>query len=177
MTITLRIAGPQDAALIGSLHGMSWRSAYTNVLSADYLAGPVMDERGAVWAKRFAANDPSLHVIIAEEDGQALGFAGIYGGSDPVYGTLLDNLHLLPQAKGQGLGKLLLCEAARWTLAHYPGQTLYLTVWEVNTPARDFYQRMGGEEVERLMHTKLDGTGEAPILRVVFDDVERLARL
>ena len=176
MTITLRIAGPQDAALIGSLHGMSWRSAYTNVLSAEYLAGPVMDERGAVWAKRFAANDPTLHVIIAEVDGQALGFAGIYGGRDPIYGTLLDNLHLLPQAKGKGLGKLLLCEAARWTLAHYPGQTLYLTVWEVNHSARGFYQHMGGVEHEPEPHPRSDG-GQAPALRVVFHDVAGLARL
>ncbi len=175
MSISLRVATAQDAALIGRLHALSWRSAYTNVLSADYLAGPVMEERARVWAERYAAADPSLHVILAEEAGEALGFVGIYGGQDPERGTLVDNLHVLPSAKGRGVGALLLRAAARWALAHYPQHGLYLTVWEANTPARGFYRRMGGVEGASEPHERADGGGHAPALPVFWRDVAALA--
>lgn len=65
----LRLAGPGDAAVIARLHAASWQAHYRGGLSDAYLDGPVEEERRRVWADRFAAPDPAMSVILAEEDG------------------------------------------------------------------------------------------------------------
>ncbi|QNQ61673.1 N-acetyltransferase family protein [Brucella sp. 6810] len=70
---------------------------------------PTMDEM----AKRFATfADQGFPILVAEADGRVLGYAyASYFRVRPAYRWLAeDSIYIAPDAKGQGIGKLLLCE-------------------------------------------------------------------
>ncbi|MEN3397083.1 N-acetyltransferase family protein [Brucella melitensis] len=70
---------------------------------------PTMDEM----AKRFAAfADQGFPILVAEADGRVLGYAyASYFRVRPAYRWLAeDSIYIAPDAKGQGIGKLLLPE-------------------------------------------------------------------
>jgi ribosomal protein S18 acetylase RimI-like enzyme len=163
----LRPATAADAAVIAQIHIDSWRSAYRHILASDYLAGPIEQDRHDVWSARFASPNADMQVTIAEDEAGALGFICTFGNDDPVWGAMVDNLHVLPRAKGRGVGRSLLAAAAKWVARRYPGAGLHLWVFEANTPARGFYDRMGGDVVERIVEP-IAGGGEAHSLRYAW---------
>lgn len=89
--------------------------------------------------------------VAVNSDDQALGFMFLHDGH-------MEALFVDAQARGQGVGKLLLSHA----LTIYPDLTL--DVNEQNQQAIDFYQHMGFQIVGR---SELDGQGRAyPILNL-----------
>lgn len=153
----LRDATAADANLVAHLHIESWRSAYAAILTASYLESPIEADRRRFWRECFASPAGNLKVMIAEDEGQAIGFVCIFGNADARWGTLIDNLHVLPQAKGRGVGRYLIRAAARWSAENHPDVGLHLWVYEDNAPARAFYERMGGQMVGRLAQPSPDG--------------------
>jgi GNAT superfamily N-acetyltransferase len=117
-----------------------------------------------------------MRVTIAEDRSGAIGFVCSFGDDDPVWGALVDNLHVLPHAKGSGVGRLLLASAGQWAAGRYPGAGLYLWVFEANEPARRFYDRMGGVVVERVIEPNPAGGGESLSLRYAWSDPASLGR-
>lgn len=152
-----RDAAPADAPLIAAMHVASWRSAYAPIMDPAYLDGPIEAERLATWERRLGAPQPHQRVVIAEVGGTPTGFACLIGDADPRWGTLLDNLHALPSAKGGGIGSALLGEAARWSLAHWPDAGLHLFCYADNVAARGFYLHRGGVIVEDIDKPGPDG--------------------
>ncbi len=164
----LREAHPGDANAIAALHTVSWRDAYRMIFDPAYLAGPVEKDRLNVWTERLSAPNVARRTTVAESDGQLLGFICAFGGNDPTWGSLVDNLHVLPAEKGKGIGKQLLRSAAVWIAQNYPAGGMYLWVYEANEASCRFYDRMGGQSVERSLKSSLGGT--APILRYHWPD-------
>jgi GNAT superfamily N-acetyltransferase len=176
LNIVLRQAVTSDTEIIAALHTESWCSAYRGILSDEYLDGAIFDERKAYWQKSLHAPDPERRLIlIAEQAGEAVAFVSVYLDEEPDYGSLLHNLHVRPYLKGQGLGKLLMFEAAQWTLEQNIKQ-MYLWVFEANTGARKFYESLGGKAVEERLET-VAGNVERNLLRYVWDDLTLLANL
>jgi GNAT superfamily N-acetyltransferase len=171
--VTIRPVGAGDAAVLAALHTESWRAAYRGLLRDDYLDGPIEPERRAVWAGRLAPIPPAHFGFVAEEAGRAVGFAFLFGGHDPRWGTLLDNLHVRPTLRGRGIGRLLVEASAEETGRRHPGAPLHLFVYERNDAARRFYASLGGREVERKT-VEPPGGGALVELRVVWEDLDRL---
>ncbi|WP_336973528.1 GNAT family N-acetyltransferase [Sphingobium aromaticiconvertens] len=172
--VTLRQAGRADAPLIARLHAISWRNAYAAILDTGWLADELDTDRLTVWSARLAAPSPAMHLLIAERDGEAMGFVCVVGGADPRWGTLVDNLHVLPDAKGSGVGALLLRAAARWAADAFPQDGVHLFCYTENRPARTFYERMGGRVVEEMDRMAPDGR-MAPEVRYHWPDAAALA--
>ncbi|HZP87152.1 MAG TPA: GNAT family N-acetyltransferase [Burkholderiales bacterium] len=172
----IRQARASDAGSIAHLHAESWRTAYRGALSDAYLAGPIETERVAVWRARFESSAQNQYVAVAESRDQIVGFVCAYGGHDPQWGTLIDNLHVLPEHKRQGFGAQLMAHVASWSAKAYPGQGMYLWVLESNLPAQRFYARIGGEQAGRDTWTPPDGSA-LPKLKYAWSDaaVLRLA--
>ena len=169
----IRLATLADAEAIAHVHAESWRTAYRGALSDAYLSGPIDAERTQVWRERFAQPPGGQYVAVAQIDGRIAGFVCAYGGDDPQWGTFIDNLHVLPEHKRHGIGMRLMRMAASWSAQAYPGQGMYLWVLESNLPARAFYERIGGEQVERGTWTPPDGSS-LPKLRYAWRDFSGL---
>jgi ribosomal protein S18 acetylase RimI-like enzyme len=167
--MSFRLAQPTDAPAIAALHAASWATTYADILSADWLANDVAANRLHVWTQRFAARDPALRVLLAQDDEGLAGFVSLFLAADPQWGTHVDNLHVRPGLKRQGLGRRLLGAAARLALAEAPGQGLDLFVYTANTAARGFYARLGGADVTEWLETAPDGSRQ-PVRRIWWPD-------
>lgn len=129
------------------------------MLSDDYLDHHAHAERAAVWQARFAerARNP-FFAVVAESEGQLAGFVCVFPNENPHYGSFLDNLHVVPNLIGRGVGRQLMNEVARRLLAEQTRHDFYLWVIEQNLRARGFYRKAGGQEVERATLTMADGS-------------------
>jgi GNAT superfamily N-acetyltransferase len=173
--VTIRPMHTTDADLVASLHLASWRTAYRSILSDDYLANHAEAERRRHWTQRLETPRDHETGRIASLDGAPVGFFYLIAAADPDRGTLLDNLHVAPHARGAGLGRRLLDEAARVIAAQrWPGG-LHLWVFEANAGARRFYERHGAVRVERIMYDAADG-GRHPALCYAWADAAVLRR-
>jgi GNAT superfamily N-acetyltransferase len=169
----LRSAIPADASAIAALHVASWRSAYRGALRDEFLAGPIVADRDAVWAERFRSPPANQHVVVAEENGQIVGFACAYAGDHPEWGSLLDNLHVSRSLQRRGLGTALLRHVALWCAATAPRLGLYLWVLQSNRSAQKFYEDLGAVQVDTGTWSP-PGGGQVPSYRLAWRTLDPL---
>lgn len=170
---TIRPMGAGDAAMVASLHVASWRSAYRDILSDDYLAHHAAAERRRHWTGRLGAPREPEAGRIACLDAAPVGFFYLIADQDPSRGTLLDNLHVAAEARGRGLGRRLLAEAAGIIGAAGWPAGLHLWVFEANGGARRFYERHGAVRIDRVLYAAADGRRH-PALCYAWPDVAAL---
>lgn len=161
-----------DLTTIATLHAASWRRAYRGILGDDYLDGDLVAERTEVWREKLSGTDAGLGWIV-RVDNEPVGFVFVKPNADAKWGTLVDNLHVLVDKQGLGLGKRLLNQVGSWCAANAPGSGVYLWVFTDNTPARGFYKRVGGAEVEAVDQLASDGR-VLPELRVAWNSPQAL---
>ena len=102
---------------------------------------------------------PLAEAIVGRLDGEAVGFALFY----PTYSTFsgkpglwLEDLFVIPEARGAGVGKALLAGLAGLAAARGCGSVQ----WEVldwNAPAIRFYESLGAEPLSEWTTMKLAG--------------------
>jgi ribosomal protein S18 acetylase RimI-like enzyme len=141
-----------DAEAIAQLHLASWRATYRGIFTEAFLDGPgALEDRRSQWRRRLADDFPARRqVFVARgEDGALLGFACVLPDAEPEAGVLLDNLHVRPASKGQGLGRQLLQASRAWAAMVEPATPLVLYVFERNVAAVGFYEHLGGTVVAR----------------------------
>lgn len=103
--------------------------------------------------------NPYYSCLIAEHDGQLAGFAfyffnySTWVGRPGIY---LEDLFVLPEFRGLGIGKALLKKVA--AIAVEKGcQRLQWEVLDWNTPAIEFYRAMGAEFLDEWRNVRLSG--------------------
>jgi GNAT superfamily N-acetyltransferase len=153
----IRDATAEDALAIGDLHAESWRATYRGILLDEYLDRYVLNERRCLWQKRFSEESLAMFVLVAGTNTELTGFVCVFPEEDGVFGSLLDNLHVTPRLTGQGIGRLLLSEAARRLTSNGTTTGLYLWVIEQNVRARRFYERAGAVIVGAANNPMPDG--------------------
>ena len=174
--ISLRPAQLADAAEIANIHVASWRDAYASILDPEFLSGPVEDDRLTIWTSRLQTPPPNQIVQLAEsEAGQIVGFICAYCDHDEQWGTLIDNLHVLPSMRGRRIGELLLNSLVEQLGQGVTRGSLYLRVFEANTSALRFYERLGGKVVGRD-RSSTPAAGGKTILRVHWPAAEAIRR-
>jgi GNAT superfamily N-acetyltransferase len=172
-TLTIREMRADDADLVASLHVASWRSAYRDIFSDDYLAHHAEAERRRHWRERLEAPRDTEAGCIASCNGPPVGFFYPIADQAPSRGPLPDNLHVTPTARGGGLGRSLLAEAARLIEARGWPAGMYLWVFEANSGARRFYERHGAVQVDRSVYAAADG-GRHPAVCYAWPDASVL---
>jgi len=169
----LRTATTDDIQAIARLHAESWRVAYRGIFKDEFLDGDVLADRNEVWRRRLSAPPQNQFVLLAEDGGEPLGFVCAYGNEDPVFGTLIDNLHVRVPNKRQGIGRNLLLNVANWSTENYPGAGIYLRVLEPNQPARRFYEALGATNHDSRPWEP-PGGGKVVDLRYTWPDSQSL---
>ena len=173
MSTVVRQIIPEDVAAIAAIHAASWRSAYRGILRDEFLDTDLTSNRVTLWERRLSLIPPNNFGYLATIAERASGFAFAFGAHDPIWGTQIDNLHVLPERKGSGIGRQLLeAVCTRAEVAH-PDVGLYLWVYERNQAACLFYERLAGRLVERLL-IEPPGGGKAAELRYVWSSPGQL---
>jgi GNAT superfamily N-acetyltransferase len=99
---------------------------------------------------QLGAERPPFECLLAEEGGRAVGFALFF----PTFSTwegrpglYLEDLFVLEEARGSGVGRALLGALARIAVERGYGR-LELAALDWNAPAIGFYERLGGRAMD-----------------------------
>ena len=179
-SVALRAATAADAPAVAELHAESWRRHYRGAYADAFLDGDVVSERLAVWAERLEAPSSGSLTVLAEAKDRLVGFVHTVLGADPVWGALVDNLHVDPTHQRHGIGRALLARSAGFVVESAAKPRLHLWVLEQNVAAQGFYAALGGEPVESAPVPDVGGepgrlNGSPRRLRYVWPDVHDLA--
>ena len=102
---------------------------------------------------------PYAEVVIAEEAGAPIGFAlffhtfSTFLGQPGIY---LEDLFVVPQARGRGVGRALLARLARLAVERGCGRVEW-AVLDWNRPAIGFYERLGARPNDEWTVYRLTG--------------------
>lgn len=168
-------ATEKDAERIAELHALSWQQNYREAFTAHFLDKLVFKDRLAVWKHRFKNPKENQYILVAEKNGELLGFLCSYFGKDPIFGTYLDNLHVRSNVKGNGIGTQLMEKLAKEIHLRNYKNGFYLWVLNTNYPAIDFYDRVGGSSLETI---EAEDIGDKVFLktRYVWRDVDEFLK-
>jgi ribosomal protein S18 acetylase RimI-like enzyme len=138
--VHLRLLAKEELLLIQRIAHQTWPSTFAGLLSKaqiDYMLNWMYD------LKMLESQVEKGHnFFVAEEQGDAIGFASFEVNHLEGPKAKLHKLYLLPSSQGKGVGKALLLEVAK--RAREAGQkSLVLNVNKDNKKAIDFYLAMG----------------------------------
>jgi GNAT superfamily N-acetyltransferase len=136
MTLEIRPARPADVPVIAALiRGLAQFEKLEDevVMTDDMLAKGLFGER------------PYAETLLAEENGAPVGFALFYHSFSTFLarpGLYLEDLFVVPEHRGHGVGRALLVELARMAVERGCGR-LEWAVLDWNRDAIGFYERLG----------------------------------
>src|ERR1044072_2229142 len=104
----LRAAHPGDAEAIAALHTDSWRRTYRGMMPDAFLDGGALENRRRVWRGRLAASGADQCVVVADAVDRIVGFVCVFAREDEGWGAYIDNLHVVHDWKGRGVGRELM---------------------------------------------------------------------
>jgi GNAT superfamily N-acetyltransferase len=108
---------------------------------------------------------PAAEVRIAEWQGQPAGFALFFHNYSTFVGKrgiYLEDLFVLPEYRGKGIGRALLVHLARLAVDRRCGRFEW-SVLDWNKPAIDFYRRLGAREMSDWRIYRTDGPNLAKL--------------
>lgn len=129
---------------------------------ADFEKLPGPDEAAAArFAADYGATPPRFELLVAEQGGRLVAYALFF----PTYSTFraqpslfLEDLFVLPEARGQGLGTALLGELARLAEERGCGRFEWL-VLDWNVGAIEVYRRLGAAVLPEWRLCRIEGAG------------------
>lgn len=142
--VTVRTAQAVDAAGIARVYVDSWRSAYAGILPDDLLIRLNRKSQTQQWARQLGCRRDRQIVLVAELDGQIIGF----GSCGPARKAALPHagevytLYVAPGCHDLGIGRKLL--HLMFMALRARGITSALVWVLAENPARFFYEAMGG---------------------------------
>jgi len=175
MHYEIRDAFDSDLPAIARLHAASWKVAYRGILPDAFLDQDLEKNRARRWSGIFDRMAPRDRVLIATLENSAAGFISGWTtpatDCEPGFDLHVDNLHVRPDLRGQGLGVALMQNLSR-RQASDGSVRAYLWVLDGNEPAHRFYVKLGGRVSDRRQ-IELGGAiiGET---RIVWNDFKSL---
>jgi GNAT superfamily N-acetyltransferase len=170
--IRLRNANFSDSEAIASLHTASWQKHYRGILTNSFLDSHAVAWHQELWRGRLQHPSATEFVTVAEKNGEIVGFSCLFIDENPLFGSLLDNLHISFSCQKAGIGKLLFDRNTRLTKEFGKEKKMYWWVYDKNENALNFYQHLGGQRNEAMMKQGADQS-QALSWRYVWSDREQ----
>ncbi|MET9502069.1 GNAT family N-acetyltransferase [Streptomyces sp. NPDC006622] len=159
-----------DCDRVSEIRVRGWQSAYRGLMPQSHLDALSVSEDAERRRGWFTRGDGDVLNLVAERDGEVLGWAahGAYrDGEARTSDAELYAIYVDPVRLGGGVGRALLTESVRrGTAAGHP--RMYLWVIEGNTAARRFYERAGFQADGEREPFEVDGV-QVPEVRYVRD--------
>ena len=156
MTLAIRAGTPADLPLIAKL--------IRALAEYERLSHEVRFDEAVLGEKLFGTR-PYAEVLIGEVDGAPQGFAlffhnfSTFEGRPGIY---LEDLFVMPDARGAGLGKALLVELARLAIERDCAR-LEWAVLDWNEPSIGFYKALGARAMDEWTVMRVDGAALASL--------------
>ncbi|MHC9418975.1 GNAT family N-acetyltransferase [Sphingomonas citri] len=150
MTVSIRPATPADVPTM--LRFVRELATYEREPDAVLATEPMM-------AEALFGSDPAAAALIAERDGEAIGFAlyfFTYSTWTGRRGLWLEDLYVTTEARGSGAGAALLRALAGVALDRNCARFEW-TVLDWNTPAIDFYRAKGAAPLDQWTTQRVEG--------------------
>ena len=172
--IKTRYAGVADAALLADLGRRTFVDAFGSQNDPahiqEYVAVAFTVDR-----LEDELRDPLADFLIAEEGGEALGYAKIALGDAPACVTSpdpieLERIYVHQSAIGTGVGSALM-SACLEAIETRGGRSAWLGVWERNERAIRFYRKWGFEIVGEKMFV-LGGEQQTDVVMTRLEDLK-----
>lgn len=103
--ITIRDAKHSEFPDLAALQIRSWRDVYRGIMPDAYLDDEIEDDLGARWSALHPSGDD---LVLVADHGSIRGFVTVWCRPDP----FIDNLHVEPGGRSQGIGLRLMQAAA-----------------------------------------------------------------
>lgn len=137
--VRVRAATPDDAPAIARLiRQFSNEDGYDSPITAAEVETLAFGPR------------PRFGVLIADQAGEPVGYVLHYPSFDTDHaakGLYLQDVYVIPAARGRGIGRAMMAAAARLCVAE-GGQYLFWNALERNADGRAFYHRIGARQEE-----------------------------
>lgn len=142
--ITTRSISSEELPKVQSIAHRTWPSTFAKILTPEQI------EYMLNWMYSLETLESQFEkshtFLLAEENGEELGFAGFELNVVEGQKAKLHKIYLLPSSQGKGVGKALIFEVA--DRARKAGQkSLLLNVNKHNQKAIDFYLKIGFQEI------------------------------
>jgi GNAT superfamily N-acetyltransferase len=136
LTLSIRNAEPADVPVVAEL---IWQHARFEKLEDEVVMTEELLAKGLFGTPRYA------EAVLAEQDGEPIGFALFFHTFSTFLarpGIYLEDLFVLPDHRGQGVGRALLAHLAQVAIERGCGR-LEWAVLNWNKEAIRFYERLG----------------------------------
>ncbi|MEI6417280.1 MAG: GNAT family N-acetyltransferase [Verrucomicrobiota bacterium] len=168
--LQIRLASPNDAAAIASIHVEGWQKAYRGLIPQNHLDNLNIPERQQLWQKRLDAPQGDQKTFVVEIKNKVLGFSSFghsrdsseISGPGEIYA-----IYIAPHCWQQGLGQQLLA-ASEAALKKDGHQEAILWVLSKNERAIRFYRQAGWHPDEASRHQEIS---EAQIEEVRYSTI------
>ncbi len=149
--VNYRKANVEDSLAIAKVHVASWQKSFAEIVPQQFLANLNVEKREQAFRQRFGEANYKMFVAETMQDG-VVGFAD-FGKSrekDFAFEAELYAIYLLKKFQGKGIGENLfrLCQKQ---MIDDGINSMYLMALEIS-PYKSFYEKMGGEIVEKGNH-------------------------
>jgi ribosomal protein S18 acetylase RimI-like enzyme len=149
----IRVATPNDAQGLGSVHVASWRETYSGLLPDNTLSSLSVEARAAAWTKimREPTTLASTVIYLAEHNGAIVGFGscGTQRSEDLLdkgYDGEVTAIYVLRDFQKRKIGTRLFRELSS-NLQQRGFKAAALWVLRENLRARHFYEHLGGKVI------------------------------
>ena len=147
--VVLRRANVADASAIAAVRVESWRVTYRGIIPDSYLDAMRVDDSTELWLRVLSAPvSPTTAVFVAEVDGRIVGFSAGVILEEEKFGfeSELTGIYVIPDAQERGLGtQLVRMVAAGFSKLGANGMLVWVP--SDNKVARQFYEKLGGEQL------------------------------
>jgi len=162
LLVSIRQAKPDDAEGLSRVFDAAWREAYQGIIPGVAL-DRMLSRRGLRWWRSTVSRGRPLAVL---DIGQGVAGYASYGRCRdralPADGEI-DELYLLPEYQGVGLGRRLFRAVCNDLRAHEMSR---IALWALadNHRACAFYEGMGGRSIARIE----ERIGGIPLAKVAY---------
>ncbi len=169
MNLSIRHADISDANIICALGVTTFYEAYFEQDESSDLANYVLESFSPAQIKNELNNTNSTF-FIAELNGKAVGYAKLRENSavdclKNENAVELHRIYILERAKGKGVGGELMNRC--FETARAKGyETIWLGVWERNSAAQKFYEKLGFVKVGDLQFPYGETVGTNYVLKI-----------
>lgn len=139
----VRRADIADAAALAMVHVESWKTTYRGLMPDDFLDSLDQGRYAERWQRSL--RDDTTRVYVAEDQQEVVAYASCgpeRAGENGFEGELYA-IYVLEKAQRQGHGRALV-RAATGGLRELGFSDMIVWVLRDNSPARGFYERLGG---------------------------------